>query len=170
MISYVEGLTDDALSDQFGLLFPEGIPGGGDGNLLKLRMDQAFDEPEATVGEYDINYEGVKITKTGSEETTKSFQMSFRVDINFRVYKGLKDWYRLVFNPDTGAVGSEEETRTTMILNAYGPPNKTIKYSKRYNGIKLKGFKPTAWDPNNKAEPIRVEATFIYASVDELTT
>jgi hypothetical protein len=170
MISYVEGLADDQMSDQFGLIFPEGVPGGGNSELLRLRMDQSFDEPEQVIAEYEVNFEGVKIPKLGSEETSKTFLLSFRVDGNWEVYRAIKSWWRVCFNPDTGAMGSESETRTTMIFNAYGPPNKSIKYSKRYNGLKLKSFKPTAWDPNNKAEPTRVEANFIYASIDELTT
>jgi len=169
MIEYVTGLSDDAMSNMFGILFPEGIPGGGNAELLRLRMDQAFDEPERIVGKYEVNWEGIRIPKTGSEETTKEFTLAFRVDINYDVHRAIKNWWNLVLNPDTGAMGLEADTRVSMIHNAYGPPNKTIKYSKRYNGVKIASYKPTTWDPNATAEPSRVECGFIYASIDDLT-
>lgn len=169
MIDYVESLASDAMSDQFGILFPEGVPGGGNGELLRLRMDQAFDEPQLVAATYDVNFEGLKIPKTGSEDTDKKFTMSFRVDINWKVYEALKKWHSLVINPINGSQQSEADTRTTMILNGYGPPNKSIVYSKRFNGVKIISFKTTAWDYNQKAEPVRVEAEFIFINIDELT-
>ena len=168
MIQYVEALADDAMSNMFGILFPEGIPGGGNAELLRLRMDQAFDEPERAVGKYDINFEGIRIPKTGSEETTKEFSLQFRIDGNYNVHRAIKNWWNLVLNPDTGAMGLESETRCSMIINHYGPPNKTIKYSKRFNGVKITNYKPSSHDPNDAATPSRVECQFIYASVDDL--
>lgn len=169
MVDYVEGLADDQMVDQFGILFPQGIPGGGNGDLLRLRMDQAFDEPELVAATYEVNFEGIKIPKTGSEDTTKEFTMSFRIDGNWQVYYALRKWHQLVINNISGSLQGEADTRTTMILNAYGAPNKTIKYSKRFNGVKIKSFKVTAWDYNNKAEPSRIEAGFIFINTDELT-
>lgn len=169
MLQYMEGLADDALTDQFGIIFPNGVPGGGNSELLRLRMDMSFDEPEKTLASYEVNFEGVKIPKLGSEETDKTFNLSFRVDNNRKVYKALKDWWYLCFNPMTGAVGPEATTRTTMILVAYGPPNKSIKYQKEFHGVKLKSFKVTTYDYSNKGEPIRVECSFIYAYEKEIT-
>lgn len=169
MISYVEGLGSDAMSDQFGIVFPEGIPGGGSGELLRLRLDSAFDEPEIMVETYEVHFEGLKIPKTGSENTDKSLSVSFRVDINWKVYEALRNWMGRVFNPITGAQQSEENTRTTMILNAYGPPNKSIVYSKRFNGVKIASMKITTFDYQNKAQPVKVDAKFIFVNIDELT-
>ncbi len=74
MIAYIESLNDDAMSNQFDILFTDGIPGGGDGNLLRLRMDKQLDIPERSVEEYIIQYQGIKIPKTSlQEETTKEF-------------------------------------------------------------------------------------------------
>lgn len=169
MITYVEGLATDAMSDQFGIVFPEGIPGGGSGELLRLRLNDGFDEPELTAAVYDVNFEGLKIPKTGSEETDKQFTMTFRMDGNWKVYEALKNWHGRVINTITGALQAEKDTRTTMILNAYGPPNKSIVYSKRFNGVKIKTFKVSTWNYENKAEPVKIEAGFIFINTDELT-
>ena len=168
MIAYIESLNDDAMSNQFDILFTDGIPGGGDGNLLRLRMDKQLDIPERSVEEYTIQYQGIKIPKTSlQEETAKEFVLNFRLDGNWQVYRALNNWYKLVFNESNGSGGTEASTRVSMIFNSYGAQKQLI-FSMRLNGVKIKKIKLETFDMGS-AEPARVEATFIYFDREDLT-
>jgi len=165
MITYMEGLADDAMLNQYEILFPNGIPGGGDANLLKLRADQQFEMPQEMVEEYTIEYQGIKIPKTSSKEgTDKKFTIQFRLDSNWSVYRALYAWKNLVQDGNTGASGTEAQTRVPMLFNHYGP-NKQLAYSIRFNDVKLLSLKGGSFD-HTSADPARVEAEFIYLSKD----
>lgn len=168
MIEYIESLNDDTLANQFNILFPEGIPGGGDGRLLTLRMDKALDIPERSVEEYNIQYQGIKVPKTSlQEETTKEITLNFRLDGNWQVYRALNNWYKLVFNESNGSGGSEASTRVPMLFNSFGAQKQLI-FSMRFNGVKIKKIKLETFDMSS-AEPARVEAVLIYFDREDLT-
>lgn len=165
MITYVEGLTDDAFANQFEILFPEGIPGGGDSTLLRLRADKEFEMPEDIVAEYTIEYQGIKIPKIAAkEETDKKLNIAFRLDADWVVFSSLQKWRDLVLNGNTGAGGLEKDTRTSMIFNHY-KSNKVLAKSMRFNGVKLFSVKGGSFS-HESADPVRVECQFIYVSRD----
>lgn len=168
MIEYAESLNDDAMANQFNILFPAGIPGGGDGRLLTLRMDKALDIPERSVEEYTIEYQGIKIPKTSlKEETTKEITLNFRLDGNWQVYRALNNWFKLVFSEFNGSGGSEADTRVPLIFNHFGAQKQLI-FSMRLNGLKIKKIKLETFDMGSP-EPSRVEAVFIYVDREDLT-
>lgn len=164
-ISYTEGLADDQMANQFEVLFVGTIPGGGDSNLLKLRMDRSFDIPERTMATYEIEYQGIKIPKIASkEDTDKTFTLNFRLDGNWKVYDSLNKWFKSNFNEDTGASNTEAQSRISMIFNAYGT-SRSLKYSMTFNSVKIKSIKLEAFDMTS-SEPSRCECSFIYGTVD----
>lgn len=167
MIEYLQALTDDQMANQYNIIFPAGIPGGGDGNLLTLRMDKQIDIPERAVEEYMIEYQGIKVPKTSlKEETTKEITLNFRLDGNWQVYRALNNWFKLVFNESNGSGGSEADTRVPILFNTYGS-NKQLTYSMRLNGCKIKKIKTETFDMGS-ADPARVEAVFIYVDREDL--
>ena len=86
-------LGDDQLQNQFKVVFPNGIPGGGNTEAVSMRMDQSIDIPQQTIYKYDIDFRGSKISKTGKkEETDKTLTMSVRVDQQWQVYDDIKLW------------------------------------------------------------------------------
>jgi hypothetical protein len=163
-ISYTAGLSDDQMANQFEVVFLT-IPGGGNSELLKLRMDRSLDIPERTMATYDVEYQGIKIPKlSAKEDTDKTFTLNFRLDANWAVYDALNKWFKNGLNEDNGSAGTEATNRTTVVFNAYGT-GRTIKYSMTFNGVRIKSIKLEAFDMTS-SEPSRVECSFIYASVD----
>jgi len=164
-ISYTEGLADDQMANQFEVLFVGVIPGGGNSNLLKLRMDRSFDIPERTMATYEIEYQGIKIPKIASkEDTDKTFTLNFRLDGNWAVYDALNNWFKTAFNEDNGSSSTESQTRISMIFNAYGV-GRSLKYNMTFNHVRIKSIKLEAFDMTS-SEPSRCECSFIYGTVD----
>lgn len=166
LIDQIANLGDDQMASQFEVVFPQGIPGGGDGTRLGLRMDQAFQVPEKTVGRYDVRYRGLQIPKTSNVDgTTKEFSLSFRVDQNWGVYDDLKRWRDLVYDDRNATSGSEAETRTTVIVNHYGTDNQ-IKKQWTFTGVKLFSMNTTE-SSHESEDPLRVECNFIFFKMND---
>lgn len=151
-IDLIMGLGDDQLANQFVVLFPTGIPGGGNSDEVTLRMEEEMPMPDDAVGEYLIEYQGMQILKTSQKETTdKHFEMTVRVDTNWNVYKTLKKWKDMAFDPKTGIAMPEALTRTTLVVQALDgqksvKKNFTFKYVKLQK-IQISGFSHTSEDP-----------------------
>lgn len=154
-------LGDDSLKSAFFLLFPGGIPGGGNATNVELRMDETFDPPEQAVSTYEIWHKGQKIPKTGGvEESPKEFTFNVRLDQQWQVYDDLNLWLERVFNTETGTPGSDTDTRTTMLIQSVDRANAPIKTIK-FTGVKLHKIKITEFDHSN-GEPIKLELSFIF--------
>lgn len=152
----------DALKSQFEVIFPSGIPGGGNGVAVSLRMDETFDPPEHGVQVYEIFKKGQKIPKPGgAEEVDKMFTVNVRLDQQWRVYDDLKRWMRLVYNEKTGTPGQSNNSRTTVevvSLDENNIPVKTI----QFQGVFISKIKIQEFD-NQSADPSKLECTFHFA-------
>ena len=165
-VDKILNLGDDALTNSFELFFPDGIPGGGTGEVVALRMDQSFDIPETGVGQYDIFYRGLKISKTNKlEETDKNVTMDVRLDQQWEVYDELNAWLKLSFDPETSTSATEAETRTTIGVRALDGGNNIVKTLLLRNS-KLRALKIATFD-HNTSDPIRLTLSFIYGNVEE---
>jgi len=154
-------MGSDQMANQFIVLFPLGIPGGGNKDVMSLRMDQAFDPPSEALATYDIFYRGLKITKVSTlEETDKSFSLSFRLDQSWEVYDGLRDWKKMVFDPDTHIALSDSEVRTSVIVQYLGREGGIV-HTGLFKGVVIKSLKLESADPSS-ADPLRVTAEFSY--------
>lgn len=165
MNSVILALQDDQLANQFKLSFPNGIPGGGSGENIALRMDQSFDPPEETVGEYQYFYKGLSVTKPNMlDETDKHITMQVRIDQQWAVFDDLMNWKNLVHNPRMGTGLPFASISATLIVEALDNLSKTQKKIK-YTGVVIKGVKIETFE-HGSSDPSRVTLNFMYQTVD----
>lgn len=169
-------LGDDAISSQFSVYF-RNIPGQDDVDptILTLRADQAIDLPERTIATYDIMYKGVKIVKLASaEETDKNFQISFRIDQNFDVFRILNKWFISIFDENFASirggdllsiiglpVGPLKDNNATTIVFEFYKQKGQLAHSVRFDGARIRSLDVTGLDPAS-GEPMRATAGFAY--------
>lgn len=152
---------DNQNASKHQVLFPAGIPTGGNTEEITLRMDQAFDPPEQGPNSYEIGWNGLKIPKTGSTDaSTKEFTITVRIDSQWIVYDALEAWALKTFNPLDGTFGTESETRAPVHLQALDNTNSVVK-TLVFDYAKLMKMKIESFDPLSE-EPLRVSLTFIY--------
>lgn len=155
-------LGDDQIVSQFSIIFPNGIPGGGDANTISLRCDSQFDPPEDAVNVYEIFRKGFKIPKTGMlQETTKEFTIDIRLDQQWKVYDDMRAWADMSYDHSNGTALPESMARSTVIVQAEdrtqsGVKNIIFKYAKP-KSVKIQTF------DNTSGDPLRITVMFIYA-------
>ncbi len=160
-------LGDDQILSQFSLIFPNGIPGGGNADRVSLRMDTTFDPPEETVNVYDVFHKGFKIPKTGMvQDGTKEFTIEVRIDQQWEVYDDLKRWANLSYDHTNGTGLPDSMTRTTIIVQAEDRSQTAVKQI-IFRGCKPKGDKLPTFD-NQSGEPGRLQMTFIFVKMETL--
>ena len=164
--SYMMQMNDDQMQTAYNVIFPKGIPGGGDTNLISLRMDTQFDPPEMTLGGYEIWKKGVKIPKTNmTQDMDKSnLPIEIRLDQQWKVWDDLQKWAKLCYDFQTGTALGEAATRTDMYVTAEDAQGNIVKTIK-YLGVKLKTLKVGTFD-NQGQDPVRITATFIFNDMD----
>ena len=159
--SEIIAVGDDAYRSQYEVIFPSGIPGGGNGLRLSLRQKGTFDPPEHGVVTYEVIKKGQKVVKPGgAEEVDKMFMLTIRVDQQWGVYDDLETWSNLVYNKTTGSPGRASQYRTTVLvrnLDENNNPTATFKFT----GTFLQKTKVTEFD-NESGEPVEMEATFYF--------
>jgi len=163
--SEIMGLGDDQMSNMFRISFPTGIPGGGDGKSLAMRMDQSLDIPERAVSTYEFFFKGKKVTKTGtSEESATDLTFDIRLDQGWQQYDSLSNWLKLVADFEKGVFMDSASCQTSMVFEAIGRNDEVVK-TIVFKGVVLKGLNISAWD-NGGTDPTRVTANFIFLSYD----
>mgnify|MGYP000943454114 FL=1 len=161
----IMALGDDQMLSQFSLIFPNGIPGGGDAQTVALRMDTTFDPPEESVNVYEIFHKGFKIPKTGMlQEGTKEFTIEVRIDQQWQVYDDLKRWANLSYDHTNGTGFPDAMTRATVIVQAEDRSQSGVKQIV-FRGAKPKSDKLPTFD-NQSGDPARVQLTFIFVKME----
>ena len=154
-------LGDDQLASQFSIIFPNGIPGGGDANAISLRCDQTFDPPEDVVNVYEIFRKGFKIPKTGMlQETTKEFTIDIRLDQAWKVYDDMRKWADMSYDHSNGTALPELMARSTVIVQAEDRTQSGVK-AISFKYAKPKSVKIQTFD-NQSGDPLRITVVFIY--------
>lgn len=162
-IDTIVNLPDDQQANQFQISFPDGIPQGGSGENVALRMDQSIDIPEDTVNVYEIFYKGMKIQKTGTlDESDKTISIPVRIDQQWAVWDDLYAWKNAVFNSNEATRLPSSETRTTMLIQALDGNDNVVK-THQLNGVQLRGIKVGTYE-HGSGDPMRAELNFIFAS------
>jgi hypothetical protein len=154
-------ILDDALASQHILLFPEGIPGGGNTDLLSIRLDQSFDPPEKAVETYEIFYRGMKIPKKSQVDATdKTFQVQVRIDQNWQVIKDIEAWMDKVYNFIDGTALPSAMVMSSMIYQNFdGQGN--VKKQYQFKGCIPKALQIGSSDFSSP-DPLRATITFIF--------
>lgn len=161
MIDQILQLGNDALVNQWQVIFPKGIPGGSNANAIRLRMDQSFTMPQEQISTYEIDFRGAKLIQTAKkEETDKTLTVSVRVDQGWSVYDDLRAWHLLCYNPVTNTASPNALTRIPIVVQNLDE-NEVAAKSFTFNYCKLTQLKVTDFDQTS-AEPVRVELTIIY--------
>lgn len=163
-IDVILNLGDDAHLNQFQIVFPNGIPTGGDDSSITLRMDQTFSLPQEIIYKYNIDFKGSIIVKTGrKEDTDKTLTVSVRVDQNWQVYDDLKAWLNAVYDPKTNTAMPDLLTRTPIAVQWLDGNNSIVK-TLTYTYCKITELKITDAD-NSTGDPVRLELSFIYGEL-----
>jgi hypothetical protein len=164
-IDQILSLSDDQMTSQFQIQFPNGIPGGGSGENVSLRMDQTLDIPEESVGEYTFYYKGMIIIRPNmTDETDKHMLLSVRIDQQWEVFEALKNWKRMVHDPINGTRLPLASVSTTMLAQALDGSGDVVQTT-TFSNVIIKNFKVTAWE-HAGTDPSRVEINLIFGTSD----
>ena len=156
----------DQLQTQYNLVFPEGIPGGGNADLITLRADTSFTPPERTVGSYDVYHKGVKITRTNMvQDMTKEFTVEIRLDQQWEVWDSLNSWMKMIYDFETGTALGEIPVRTIMMLQALDVQNNVTK-TFSFLGVKIKSIGFSNGFDNQGTDPVRLSVIFVFDDMD----
>ena len=162
-VSKMLSVGDDQLSSRAYIVFPNGLPTGGDAESIALRIDQSFDIPEIIVSEYEISWKGMKIKKTGQTDATdKTFQVQVRVDQQWKVMDDLYALAMASYNGNTGTSLPDSATRFPFAI-LFVDGQDVVKKTVTFQHAKLKGFAIQSVDPTSE-DPLRVQLSFIFAS------
>jgi len=162
-VSKILNLGDDQLSAKYFLVFPNGLPTGGDTDSIALRIDQSFSFPEITVGEYEVAWKGMKVKKTnGTDNTDKTFSVQVRIDQQWKVMDDLYALAKATYDGNTGTYLPDAATRFPIAIR-FVDGQDVVKKTMTFQYAKLKGFTIQDVDPVSD-DPLRVSLTFIYAS------
>lgn len=154
-------LGDDQAASQFSIIFPNGIPGGGDAETISLRCDQSFDPPENVVNVYEFFHKGYKFPKTGMlQETTKEFTIDIRLDQNWKVYDDIIAWANMSYDHSNGTALPEIMARSTVIVQAEDRNQNSVKKI-TFKYAKPKSVKIGTFD-NQSGDPVRITVIFIF--------
>lgn len=161
-VQTILNLGDDQTVNQFQILFPAGIPGGGNATNIALRMDTTFAPPAQTINKYDVWHKGIKIPKTGTvTDTDKAFTIEVRLDQNGDIYTALDNWKNRCYDFTNGTALPDSMTRTTMLVQLTDT-QENVKLTWTFTGVKIYELAPPTMD-NATGDPARVTIGFIYA-------
>jgi hypothetical protein len=162
-ISKILNLGDDALASKYFLVFPNGLPTGGDTDSIALRMDQSFDFPEIGPGTYEVAWKGMKVPKTNAtDQTTKEFTVQVRIDQQWKVMDDLYNLSKASYDPNTGTYLPDSAVRFPLAIR-FVDGQDVVKKTWTFQYAKLKTFTIQSIEPISE-DPLRVSLTFIYAS------
>jgi len=161
-VQQVLNLGDDQTVNQFQIVFPAGIPGGGQDTNIALRMDQQFAPPAQTVNTYDIFHKGIKIPKTGTvTDTDKKFTIEVRLSQDGSIYKDLDNWKSKCYDFTNGTALPDLMARTTMLVQLTDTQENVVQ-TWTFTGVKIYELTPPTLD-NATGDPARVTVGFLYA-------
>lgn len=135
------------------------------GNFLKLRIGD-FQGPQPKLAEYTTDYQTVQLRRVAPMmEFDRKFDLTFRVDSNYRVYHILKQWSFLYYDMKEGGInlpkGNETDILGTILVEAYAPNTMNRAISWKYDKVVCN----KVTDPNYSragTEPVTVTASFTF--------
>ena len=183
--SYVSSLLEagnDAFSNLYEVSFtlPESFTGGDTaGSVLTMRC-KGFTPPEVSGADpYRVRYLTAFVDwPTAKVNVTRTFDLEFRVDSNYTVYKQLHELVTNNFNPNTEFVDTSlenlEKKTLTVTVNAIkngsssaGETDKTKLYEFKY--CLVLGVTPLEYKQGT-AEPLTAKASFVFGDMVDLQT
>jgi hypothetical protein len=96
--------NDDAFQNEWEIIIPP-FPGVIKSEDTQIRVT-GVNIPAFTPGKYTVDYKSQRATKpSGKIETTNELTFDFRVDKNWEVYKGFRNWINIIANHNSGGIG-----------------------------------------------------------------
>lgn len=81
------------------VMTPEGLTDDYDGSKFSIRATD-FTPPELTFGTTSVDYKIIQITRPNSTiDGERKFQITFRMDANYALYKALLNWKKKFVDP-----------------------------------------------------------------------
>lgn len=159
-------LKDNQMANQFEIFFPRGIPGGGDISELPLRIKGAIPLPDKTITIWERIYKGIKIPFPMTvDETDKTLTLIALIDQNWEVYDAIRDYSKLVFNPNDATALPTSEIRTTVGIRMLNTQQQAVK-TLLFKGAFISRFK--ASDPDYEAtEPQEMEMEWKWVTYED---
>lgn len=167
-VDVLYSLGDDALQNLFDVIIPP-FPGAINTIDTQFRV-QNFTIPTTGVGTYEIHYKTQMIRKpSGKIEDPKEFSFEFRIDKNWIIYNGLKNWKNIVANTRTGVmtpdiIGAIRVPITVIAIDSANIPTGG-KWVFEGSHILTLGDVPLDY---TSGDPIAVTATFNYLALNDL--
>ena len=162
-VSKILAASDDQMASRAFIVFPNGLPTGGDSESIALRIDQSFDIPEIIVSEYEVSWKGMKVKRTGQNDATdKTFQIQVRIDQQWKVMDDLYALSKATYDGNTGTSLPDSVTRFPFAI-LFVDGQDVVKKTVTFQHAKLKSFTIQSVDPTSE-DPLRVQLSFIYAS------
>ena len=160
-------IGDDALSNEFDIFFPSGIPGFTLLTDLAIRTTTVA-IPEQSVGTYDTNYKGRKVTKRNNmNETPTEFTFTYRIDKNYLTYIGLSSYFNTYCNQKTSAylpditLGGASTSRFPIVVAPVDANGVTVNSGTTFEGCFIKTLGGWSHD-NSSGEPLTCDVTVVF--------
>jgi hypothetical protein len=103
---------------------PQGNPGNGNILLEQVKSISGL-QPDLNPGEISQQYKGAKRYYAGAAPTRTGFDLSINFEVNLDnnnsmyVFKTLRQWSDLIYNPLTGAMGLKKDYTGTVVINVF---------------------------------------------------
>jgi len=170
MIDIIANLGDDALQNLFDMILPP-FPGVIDPVSTNFRI-QNFSIPATGVETYEIHWKTQKMTKPSGKVTmANTFNFDFRVDKNWNIYNGFKNWKNIIADtrlgtmaPDNiGGVSAIRVPVTVISSDANGIPTggKWV-----FEGVFIKELGEVSFDYTT-GDPIKVNVIMEFMVLDD---
>lgn len=158
----VRNLGDSLRQYNFELVIPN-VPAGGDGDILRLRVISAS-IPGLSSEMVERAQHGFTIKEAGRGNTPRSLPCEFFESSDLVVYKMLKNWHGLQWNPQTGAQAQASVYKTKGYVKVLGN-DRNEKVSIVLTGLCIEDI-PDAALSGESSEQVRIAPTFSYDSWD----
>jgi hypothetical protein len=111
----------DAMSNMFEvkITLPAGVVGSATPTTLRIRAE-GFSPPVLNQGVYAVKYKTATLNRPNAAiEGERTFDITFRLDAYYTVYKTLKDWQKTYVNVYTGKASTNLDSIGTVEVKSF---------------------------------------------------
>ena len=179
------GAGADAMTNMYEVVFtlPSVLKSYEDAaGKLRIRAD-AFTPPNDEQQSYEVHWKTVSVTRPAAKiNLDRSFQISFRLDANYDIYKALVAWKKLTSSGALGYASQDLNGKTgSIFVKAFSDAaNKitdtaSISGDPAYSGDTIKWSYKDVWIPsisnpdfsNESSEPAKITVTFRFGTFED---
>lgn len=158
----VRNLGDSLRQYNFELVIPN-VPGGGDGDILRLHVISTT-IPGLSSEMIERSQHGFTIKEAGRGNTPRSLACEFFENSDLVIFRMLQAWHKLQWDPQTGAQAQSSVYKTKAYLKVLGN-DRSEKASILLEGLCIEDIPDIAMS-GESSEQARVAPTFSYDNWD----